>query len=212
APDDFRRVGLGLDRFAPRPRRRVERVDARALFFRGTIERGDSQREERVERVRRRRRVRHAEDLCGAHRIRDEINTLCRNFCGPRRLAGREERREERRHRRHGASVSFGDRVNLRPREVRVGREKIEVKYDGLVAHGGILRRGVQFAARPRAVMKPFFLALLAASACEAAYAYVPVTNATVVAGHIAADYPIPKETPRGDVRLASYGIAELGM
>jgi hypothetical protein len=59
--------------------------------------------------------------------------------------------------------------------------------------------------------MRPFFLALLAASACEAEYAYVPVTSATVVVGHIAADYPIPKETPRGDVRLASYGIAELG-
>jgi hypothetical protein len=62
--------------------------------------------------------------------------------------------------------------------------------------------------------MKPLsiaLVALLAAPGCEPQYAYVPVTNATVIAGHVAADYPIPKEAPRGDVRLASYGIADLG-
>jgi hypothetical protein len=59
--------------------------------------------------------------------------------------------------------------------------------------------------------MKPFHIALLALCACEPQYAYVPVTNATVIAGHVAADYPIPKEAPRGDVRVASYGIADVG-
>ena len=59
--------------------------------------------------------------------------------------------------------------------------------------------------------MKPFHIALLAVCACEPQYAYVPVTNATVIAGHVAADYPIPKEAPRGDVRVASYGIADVG-
>lgn len=59
--------------------------------------------------------------------------------------------------------------------------------------------------------MKPFHVALIALAACEPQYAYVPVTNATVIAGHVAADYPIPKEAPRGDVRVASYGIADVG-
>lgn len=61
--------------------------------------------------------------------------------------------------------------------------------------------------------MKPFHIALFAllGAACEPQYAYVPLTNATVIAGHVAADYPVPKEAPRGDVRLASYGIADLG-
>jgi hypothetical protein len=60
--------------------------------------------------------------------------------------------------------------------------------------------------------MKSFLVVLVAVVvACEPQYAYVPVTNATVIAGHIAADYPVPKEAPRGDVRLSSYGIADLG-
>ena len=59
--------------------------------------------------------------------------------------------------------------------------------------------------------MRKLAALLLAILACEPEYAYVPVTNATVVAGKIAADYPIPREAPRGDVRLASYGIVDLG-
>ncbi|HEX4517405.1 MAG TPA: hypothetical protein VH054_27860, partial [Polyangiaceae bacterium] len=59
--------------------------------------------------------------------------------------------------------------------------------------------------------MKPLHIAFVALVCCEPQYAYVPVTNATVIAGHVAADYPVPKEAPRGDVRLASYGIADLG-
>jgi hypothetical protein len=59
--------------------------------------------------------------------------------------------------------------------------------------------------------MKPFHIAFVALASCEPQYAYVPITNATVIAGHVAADYPIPKEAPRGDVRVASYGIADLG-
>jgi hypothetical protein len=51
----------------------------------------------------------------------------------------------------------------------------------------------------------------LALAACEPDYAYVPITNATVVAGRIAADYRVPRAAPRGDVRLASYGMVDLG-
>lgn len=59
--------------------------------------------------------------------------------------------------------------------------------------------------------MRKLAVLVLAIAACEPEYAYVPVTNATVVAGRVAADYPIPREAPRGDVRLASYGIVDLG-
>ncbi len=47
--------------------------------------------------------------------------------------------------------------------------------------------------------------------ACEPEYAYVPTTSATVtVAGQVAADYGIPPEAPRGDLRVASYGITHI--
>ncbi len=59
--------------------------------------------------------------------------------------------------------------------------------------------------------MRKLAALVVAILACEPEYAYVPVTNATVVAGRIAADYPVPREAPRGDVRLASYGIVDLG-
>ncbi len=51
----------------------------------------------------------------------------------------------------------------------------------------------------------------LALGACEPNYAYLPVTNATVVRGKVAAEYPIPADMPHGDVRIASYGIADVG-
>lgn len=51
----------------------------------------------------------------------------------------------------------------------------------------------------------------LAVAACEPNYAYLPVTNATVVRGRVAADYPIPADMPHGDVRVASYGIVDIG-
>jgi len=72
------------------------------------------------------------------------------------------------------------------------------------VALSACPRRGL------RRVVGPGLLSLFATT-CEPQYAYVPVTNATVIAGHVAADYPIPKEAPRGDVRVASYGIADFG-
>jgi len=47
--------------------------------------------------------------------------------------------------------------------------------------------------------------------ACSPAYTYVPETNATAtVAGRSAADYPIPPEQPQGDVRVASFGFADM--
>jgi len=46
---------------------------------------------------------------------------------------------------------------------------------------------------------------------CETTYAYVPVANAvTTTAGEVVADYPLPPEAPRGNLRIASYGIAEV--
>jgi hypothetical protein len=52
---------------------------------------------------------------------------------------------------------------------------------------------------------------LLLTAGCAPEYAYVPEQNATAtVRGRVAADYPIPPGAPRGDVRIASYGIAEV--
>src|SRR6185312_15998970 len=52
---------------------------------------------------------------------------------------------------------------------------------------------------------------VLALAACQPDYAYLPVTNATVVRGKVAASYPIPADMPHGDVRVASYGIVDVG-
>lgn len=52
---------------------------------------------------------------------------------------------------------------------------------------------------------------LLIATGCASEYTYVPATNATsTIQGMVAADYPIPPNAPQGDVRIASYGIAEV--
>jgi hypothetical protein len=54
-------------------------------------------------------------------------------------------------------------------------------------------------------------MVLLVASGCASEYAYVPTTNAVAtVHGNIAADYPIPANAPRGDVRIASYGLTDV--
>jgi hypothetical protein len=47
--------------------------------------------------------------------------------------------------------------------------------------------------------------------ACSPQYAYVPLTNATSsIAGRSALDYPIPPQAPKGDVRIASFGMTNL--
>jgi hypothetical protein len=54
-------------------------------------------------------------------------------------------------------------------------------------------------------------LSFASAVACSPPYAYVPTTNATaVVQGRVAAEYPVPPESPTGDVRIASYGITSV--
>jgi hypothetical protein len=61
--------------------------------------------------------------------------------------------------------------------------------------------------------MKSFLVAAvatLALGACAPEYAYVPLTNATIVGDHVAAEYPIPADMPHGDVRVASFGIVEV--
>ena len=60
--------------------------------------------------------------------------------------------------------------------------------------------------------MRTFVLAALACAAgCYSEYAYAPAENATAqLAGRAAAHYDIPPESPRGDVRIASFGIAKL--
>jgi hypothetical protein len=65
--------------------------------------------------------------------------------------------------------------------------------------------------------MNQFPLAILCGltlAACAGGpYAYRPAEEATAtVRGQVAARYAIPPEAPRGDVRLASFGIAELEM
>jgi hypothetical protein len=47
--------------------------------------------------------------------------------------------------------------------------------------------------------------------ACGSQYAYVPTTNATAtISGRTASEYQIPPEAPRGDVRIASFGMTNL--
>ena len=62
--------------------------------------------------------------------------------------------------------------------------------------------------------MKPFTalaaLATLALAACAPEYAYLPVTNATIVGNNVAAEYPIPADLPHGDVLVTSYGIVDV--
>jgi hypothetical protein len=54
-------------------------------------------------------------------------------------------------------------------------------------------------------------LLVVAAAACENRYVYVPVRNTGAqVAGRPAAEVGIPPEAPRGDVRLATFGIADI--
>src|SRR4051812_16247648 len=56
-------------------------------------------------------------------------------------------------------------------------------------------------------------IVLLGLCACDpnGNYVYRPEVNARArVAGHVAAYYPIPPESPRGDVRVASFGITSI--
>jgi hypothetical protein len=54
-------------------------------------------------------------------------------------------------------------------------------------------------------------LGALAANGCGSDYEYVPVSNATsLVEGRPAANVRVPPELPHGDVRLATFGIAEV--
>jgi hypothetical protein len=56
-----------------------------------------------------------------------------------------------------------------------------------------------------------FVLAALAPVACEKDYVYVPATNTGAdVAGIPASDVAIPPESPRGDVRVATFGISDI--
>jgi len=53
--------------------------------------------------------------------------------------------------------------------------------------------------------------AVFLVTACAHDYAYQPAEHATgSIGGHVAADYQIPPAAPQGDVRLASFGLAEL--
>src|SRR5512135_1895473 len=62
-------------------------------------------------------------------------------------------------------------------------------------------------------------LAALVLPGCADEYDTVPLYNATSAADPAAAqqptilsvDYPIPADSPRGDVRVASYGLVDLG-
>ncbi len=54
-------------------------------------------------------------------------------------------------------------------------------------------------------------LAAVTIAACTPTYAFVPATNPTTsIYGYPAASYPIPPQAPRGDLRVASYGIEPL--
>jgi hypothetical protein len=62
-----------------------------------------------------------------------------------------------------------------------------------------------------RSARTGFALLVLLSPACVPEYEYVPKTNATAdVRGETSSDYPIPPGNPRGDVQIASFGIAGL--
>jgi hypothetical protein len=49
----------------------------------------------------------------------------------------------------------------------------------------------------------------LAMASCSPDYVYRPAENATAtITGRVAADYQVPPNTPRGDVRLAYFGTS----
>lgn len=73
---------------------------------------------------------------------------------------------------------------------------------------------GIEIANHELVMRMPRLLSLaslLLAIGCASEYAYFPTTNATAtIQGLVAAEYPIPPDAPQGDVRIASYGIAEV--
>ncbi len=53
----------------------------------------------------------------------------------------------------------------------------------------------------------------IAMASCSPGFFYRPADNATAtMKGRVAADYQIPPNAPRGDVRLASLGIGKISM
>ncbi|MEA2697758.1 MAG: hypothetical protein QOI66_2029 [Myxococcales bacterium] len=53
----------------------------------------------------------------------------------------------------------------------------------------------------------------IAMASCSPGFFYRPADNATAtMKGRVAADYQIPPNAPRGDVRLASFGIGKISM
>jgi hypothetical protein len=63
----------------------------------------------------------------------------------------------------------------------------------------------------PRNLLGPS-LALLLAGCASSEYAYVPARAPTAqVGGRVAADYPIPAQSPKGQLRVLSYGVVSAG-
>jgi len=59
--------------------------------------------------------------------------------------------------------------------------------------------------------MKKFLMMTLFAAGCAGDYIYQPAEHATAqILGRSAAHYDIPAQTPQGDVRIASFGIAKV--
>lgn len=63
----------------------------------------------------------------------------------------------------------------------------------------------------PRFLVGPS-LALLLAGCAASDYAYVPAQAPTAhVGGRVAADYPIPAQSPKGQLKVLSYGVVSAG-
>jgi hypothetical protein len=116
--------GRRLDAAASSPRRREQRVD----------------RAPRVREIFDQRRQRDAERVRFAKRVLEGIDALGRDLGWAFVAVRVEERREEDRHRLHDRSRSAGEPMDLRPPDVGVGRDVIEVEGDR-VRHAGILPR-----------------------------------------------------------------------
>ncbi len=102
-------------------------------------ERRDAQREQGIERMERRREQRHAEQHRLAQVVPRHPARLGSHLGGAHLAVRLEQSREEDGHRLDRAAVTLRQRGQLRPGEVDVGGEVVEVEADRGVAHAAIL-------------------------------------------------------------------------
>src|SRR5580658_2813655 len=84
---------------------------------------------------------RHSETPSRAHGILERVGALSRDLRWPLLPVGVEERGEEDRPRHDFTSVTFGERVDLSPREVSVRGDEVEKERDRVHGSTTLVRR-----------------------------------------------------------------------